>query len=247
MTDWPSPSSLWLLRHAESIGNVARDKAEYGGLEVIELAERDMDVPLSERGVEQANEFGTWLVRQDASSWPDVVLSSPYLRAEQSARAILAADKRLSDIRLIIDERLRERELGILDLLTGHGIQVRQPAEAERRRKLGKFYHRPPGGESWVDVVLRLRSFWADCCRLHEGKLVLVVTHEVVILLFRYLLEVLTEAEVLELNRAVQLSNCGLTVFDFSGAEPKLTMFDDTRGLRAAPVTEESDVAAGSR
>jgi probable phosphoglycerate mutase len=247
MTRWPSPSSLWLVRHAESIGNVARDKAEYGGLEVIDLAESDMDVPLSERGAEQANQFGSWLADQGRDSWPDVVFTSPYRRAEQTARGLLGADEQLSDIRLIIDERLRERELGILDLLTGRGIDVRQPAEAERRRKLGKFYHRPPGGESWVDVILRLRSFWADCCREHDGQHVVVVTHEVVILLFRYLLEVLTEADVLELNRSVQLTNCGLTVFDLSGDEPKLTMFDDTRGLKSAPVTEEPDVAAGSR
>ena len=39
---------------------------------------------------------------------------------------------------------------------------VRHPAEVPRARRaaahVGKFYFRPPGGESWCDVILRLRS-----------------------------------------------------------------------------------------
>jgi hypothetical protein len=30
------------------------------------------------------------------------------------------------------------------------------PEQAEMRTRLGKFYHRPPSGESWCDVILRL-------------------------------------------------------------------------------------------
>ena len=41
------PTELLLVRHAESAGNVARDKAEAAGLDVIDIAERDMDVTLS--------------------------------------------------------------------------------------------------------------------------------------------------------------------------------------------------------
>ena len=35
------------------------------------------------------------------------------------------------------------------------------PDEAKRRDLLGKFYYRPPGGESWADVALRIRSVLA--------------------------------------------------------------------------------------
>ncbi len=63
------------------------------------------------------------------------------------------------------DERIRDRELGVLDLLTKRGVTTRFPAEAQRRSWLGKFYYRPPGGESWADLVLRIRSFLADLDR----------------------------------------------------------------------------------
>ena len=57
-----------------------------------------------------------------------------------------------------MDERLREKEFGILDGLTTLGIRNGFPEQADFRKILGKFYHRPPGGESWCDVILRLRS-----------------------------------------------------------------------------------------
>ena len=63
-----------------------------------------------------------------------------------------------SATRFVVDERLREKEFGILDRLTRSGIEELHPDQAEFRQLLGKFYHRPPGGESWCDVILRLRS-----------------------------------------------------------------------------------------
>ena len=39
----------------------------------------------------------------------------------------------------------------------------RYPEQAEARAHWGKFYNRPPGGESWADVILRpvgLGSGW---------------------------------------------------------------------------------------
>ena len=39
-----------------------------------------------------------------------------------------------------VDERLRDRELGILDLLTTQGVEARFPGEAQRRKWLGKLY-----------------------------------------------------------------------------------------------------------
>ena len=55
------PAELLLVRHAESAGNVARDKAEAAGLDVIDVAERDMDVTLSSRGEDQVRALGQWM------------------------------------------------------------------------------------------------------------------------------------------------------------------------------------------
>ena len=96
---------------------------------------------------------------------PDLVVSSPYLRARATAERIVS---RL-DVDLVFDERLRERDLGIFDGMTGLGIRSAYPEEAKRREKLGKFYYQPPSGESWCDVVLRVRSLLDDLRHGYDG------------------------------------------------------------------------------
>ena len=160
MSDQVWPDYLWIVRHGESAGNVARDAAEAAGHPMIDIAERDMDVPLSPRGVEQATALGQWFASRPPSEQPNVVLCSPYIRAQQTAlRVVESAGFDRSRMEIACDERLREREFGILDRLTRAGIMQRFPDQAEFYRALGKFYHRPPGGESWCDVILRLRRF----------------------------------------------------------------------------------------
>src|SRR3954470_23391431 len=86
------PCEVFLVRHGESAGNVARDLAESSGEEWIDIADRDMDVALSDRGVEQAQALGSWL-QGLGSRAPTVTLASPYRRAADTATvAIEAAD-----------------------------------------------------------------------------------------------------------------------------------------------------------
>ncbi len=205
----PAPARLWVVRHGESAGNVARDVAEAQHQDRIELADRDVDVPLSGAGREQARALGRWLGSLDEP--PTALWTSPYVRAEHTARIALAEAG--LEVPTVVDERLREREFGVLDGLTRQGITACYPGEAERRRRIGKFYHRPPGGESWSDVLLRLRGALADLQHEAEGERVLLVAHQVVVLLARYVLEGMTEREVLAVDRSGEVGNCSVTTY----------------------------------
>ena len=214
MSTHPTPAfagvtELMLVRHGESVGNVAATDAERAGLEVIDLTTRDADTPLSARGAVQAQALGTWLREQQEGTGPHSVWCSPYVRAIQTATIALEAAG--ADVDLHLDERLRDRELGILDLLTTTGVDARYPAEAARRRHLGKFYYRPPGGESWADLVLRVRPFLSDLDRAEDGRRVLVVAHDAVIMTIRYVCEALTEQGVLDLARHTPVRNAAVT------------------------------------
>jgi len=112
---------------------------------------------------------------------------------------------------LRVDERLRDRELGVLDRLTARGVQTRYTGEADRRRYLGKFYYRPPGGESWADVVLRLRSFLGDIRDDLRHGVVLIVAHDAVVLLLRYICEEFDEATLLDIARTRSVGNASVT------------------------------------
>jgi probable phosphoglycerate mutase len=213
------PERLWIVRHGESAGNVARDLAHANNSARIDVTARDVDVPLSNRGEEQAEALGRWFAAMPLGGRPEIVLSSPYIRARGTADAIRRAgglDEAAG--RLVADERLREREFGILDRLTSAGIREFHPEQAELRRAIGKFYHRPPGGESWCDVILRLRSA-LDTISLHyPQRRVLIVAHQVVVLCLRYLLENLTEPELMAIDREGDVVNCGVTEYAFDAS-----------------------------
>lgn len=237
------PLTLRLVRHGESAGNVARDRAELEGLEVIDIDERDTDVGLSSLGRRQASALGRYLCGADHR--PTVVWSSPYRRAADTA-TVLVADAGL-DVDVVLDERLREREFGMLDRLTHRGIEARYPEEAASRARLGKFYHRPPGGESWCDVGLRVRSALDSLAREHADEDVLIVAHQVVVYMFRYVLERMNETEVLAASRAEELANCSISSYSRAtvGRSPgmRLERFNETVALdeEATPATAEPD------
>ncbi|MGZ9063488.1 MAG: histidine phosphatase family protein, partial [Allosphingosinicella sp.] len=206
------PAKLWIVRHGQSAGNVARDAADAAGHSIIDLDVRDVDVPLSELGHRQADALGHWFAALPEEERPEVVLTSPYVRARQTAEAICAAGGSVPGAKAPLqDERLREREFGLIDRLTSRGLEELYPEQAKVRAALGKFYYRPPGGESWVDVALRIRSLRDSLAREHLDKRVLLVTHEVVIVVWRYLVEHLDEAAALALSRDHPLPNCSLT------------------------------------
>jgi broad specificity phosphatase PhoE len=233
-----SAAALWLVRHAESEGNLADDQARDAGAEQLELDIRDPDVPLSAAGEEQARALGRSWRRLAAAERPTRVLSSPYERALQTAR--LAVEEARWDIEVQRDERLRERDLGLLDGFTGRGIEARFPEEAQRRAHLGKFYYRPPGGESWADVASRVRAVLEGQAP-GVGERLLVVSHQAVLMLFRYVLDRLDEQQVLTLDRTERLANTAVTRYAGEPGGLKLCVAGDTSHLDAtsAPVTAE--------
>lgn len=237
------PDRLVLVRHGESVGNLADARARERGDDRLDLDARDADVQLSETGRKQADAVGRWLRKVDEGDRPTVVLSSPYRRAAETAR------RAVGDVGLevVYDERLRERDLGVFDGMTGHGIRSAHPEESERREKLGKFYYQPPSGESWCDVVLRVRQLLSDVREAFDGAHVWLFSHQAVIMSFRYVLEGLTEQELLELDGTVTLGNASMTRYRRGGSGFELEAFADTAAVDASDeeVTHEESSAGG--
>jgi probable phosphoglycerate mutase len=249
------PGRLWVVRHGESAGNVARNLAYASGVSRIDIEARDVDIPLSPEGEVQAAALGRWFAAMPEDERPEVVLTSPYLRATATADLIAEAGGLAPRTAPRgVDERLREREFGILDRLTGAGIRELHPEQAEYRRLIGKFYHRPPGGESWCDVILRLRSA-LDTVSLHyPERRVLIVSHQVVVLCLRYLLENLTEPALMAIDAQGDVVNCGVTEYRFNpeiapDGALELVSYNFTAPLEraGAPITSTPDAAVAAR
>ena len=244
------PQLLWIVRHGQSAGNVARDAAEAAAEHWIDIATRDVDTPLSALGERQAIALGRWFGDLPADRQPTVVLCSPYVRAVETSRLVLeAAGLESTALAVQRDERLREKEFGVLDRLTKAGIRQKYPELSEQRAHVGKFYFRPPGGESWCDVLLRLRSLLDTMTREYRRQRVLIVAHQVIVNCLRYLLERMTEEQIMAIDRAADVPNCSVTSYEFDPLAgragklvPGLVNFVAPLEEAGAPVTAAPDI-----
>ena len=207
------PKRLVTVRHGYSLMNEAHDIANLVGderqpLDILENM-RDMDIPLADEGHPQAVATGKYFAPQEKF---DIAFCSPYVRCEQTATHII--DNIGYPLRLLKDNRLRERESGWTYGITLEAIKSRFPGELARRRMDGKYWYRPPGGENWPDVEERVHSFLDKMNRDHAGQNVLVVTHGITFVCFRTLFEHLDEQQVLEVDRTSNVKNCGIAVYE---------------------------------
>jgi broad specificity phosphatase PhoE len=248
------PARLWIVRHGESAGNIASRETQPGDHR-FRLNMRDADVPLSPVGETQADALGRWFGTGGAGAKPDFILTSPYIRAVETARRVQRSGGAEQRIPILTDERLREKECGILDGLTPDGVAHYFPDQSLQRTLLGKFYHRPPGGENWCDVILRLRSLMNRVSIHHGGENVLVVAHEVVVFCLRYIIENMDEAEILSIDASGDVPNCAVTEYRFDpGAVAGngglvRSLWADTSALKQAgtEITEARDLIVAAR
>jgi 2,3-bisphosphoglycerate-dependent phosphoglycerate mutase len=213
-------------------------------------------VPLSRLGEQQARALGRWFRKLPSAEQPSVVLVSPYLRARQTSQLVMheAGLAESPSLLEVADERLREKEFGAFHQLTKSGIAARFPEEAKLRDHVGKFYYRPPGGESWCDVILRLRSVLDTIQLQYQRERVLIVAHEIVVLCMRYLVERMTEQQLLAIDAAGDVANCSVTDYEFERDEQArgsmtLRCYNHVAPLEEAGerVTDEPDAPAAPR
>ncbi|MEV4639465.1 histidine phosphatase family protein [Actinoplanes sp. NPDC049548] len=225
-------AELILIRHGQSASNVAFPEADAAGLLESGLTGRDADVPLTGLGAEQARAVGRWLAARPADEVPEVVITSPYVRARETWR--IAAETSGLDLPApATDDRLVDRLLGDLEMLTRAAIAQRFPDEPGRLAEAGEYQYRPPNGEAFEDVAARLSSFLDDLNRDHAGERVLVVAHDSVVLMTRSVIEGLDWAGVEAVAGAGQVRNASITRFDGSSGRLVLDGYNAVEHLGA--------------
>ncbi len=177
---------LLLLRHPETNWN--REGRWQG----------HADLPLNERGWEQMREG---FPRLPPERWA-AVYSSDLLRARETA-AWLAMKLGLSPR---VAASLRERNMGEWEGLTPEEARAAWP-DLYPRVEADPFRERPPGGESFADLLARVAAALRRIAGFHPGEAVLVVTHGGILKwLLCALLEVdLRQREGLGLENGVQV------------------------------------------
>lgn len=204
-------TELILIRHGQSAANVAFPEADArGAFEHGLSVTRDAEVPLTGVGVTQAEAVGRWLAALPAEQVPEVAITSPYVRAVETWR-IAASTSGLDLPAPVTDDRLVDRLLGDLEMMTRAAVDRALPNLARDVAAAGgQRLYRPPGGESFADMAIRIGGFLKD---LPENKRVVVVAHDAVVLLTRYVLENLTWDETDQVTGGGLVGNASITRF----------------------------------
>ncbi|MEV4443032.1 histidine phosphatase family protein [Streptomyces sp. NPDC049577] len=224
---------LTIVRHAESVANALYARAEQTGATGPVLDCADADVPLSEPGVRQARATGRWLAALGPGDAPDLVLCSPCLRATRTwdLMAAQVGDPDRMPPSALTDERLRDREAGVFELMPPTAVRARSPEEADRRRRVGEWHYRPPGGESPADVALRVRDLLTELGDAAPGRRVLVVAHDVVVIAARHVLAGIGGPA----PERVPVPNASVSRWDREGTGLRLVAFGATGHLEDLP------------
>lgn len=164
-----------LIRHGETDWNV---EGRWQG---------QVDVPLNARGLAQADRLAEELA---ANLQVDEIYSSDLLRARQTAAPIASA----FDLPVWIDARLREIHQG-----EWQGLQVTEiEARYERlfhRRTQDPWSIAPPGGETAIQVRLRVEAALSENAARHPSGTVVIVSHGFVLAVARTILDTAIDVE----------------------------------------------------
>lgn len=132
------------------------------------IGQREED--LTDEGRRQAQSLAEMLKDEPLNA----IYSSSQVRAVATALEIV---KYHPTIEILRDPRLRELELGIFDGLMPEEAK-RMYSDAYSKREQDKFGFRIPGGESYADLIVRVRPFVDEMLRLYENGAVGVVGHQ---------------------------------------------------------------------
>jgi broad specificity phosphatase PhoE len=193
------PKLLVLVRHAESEGNIrsADERAEF--------PVATHSIGITERGREQARITASYIKEH----YPvlDARYVSYYERAKQTM-SIICPDDRVYE-----DPRLAEAQRGIWHTMTHEQIAEQYPFEIKRKEREGYYHYRPPGGENWADVEMRVHSFLGTLSRDCEGQRVLIVVHAHWLILFQRLIHHFSISEAVRRYEEAQFKNTSVTVY----------------------------------
>lgn len=150
------PTELTLIRHGETAWNAER------------RIQGHRDIPLNARGLAQADTLGRFLANERF----DAMYSSDLQRAVQTAQPIV----RNRTPAMLLEPRLRERHLGVLEGLTRDEAIQHHPGAWQifsTRQPDGVL----PEGERLADFFARVVTVLHEFAARHAGQRVLLVTH----------------------------------------------------------------------
>jgi broad specificity phosphatase PhoE len=205
-----SATKLFLVRHGQSAGNA---EGRFGGHSA---------TPLSELGFEQARITAEALARENINA----IYSSDLLRAVQTAEPL----SKLTGLPIITKQEFRERNVGVLEGLTFDESKQEYPNDyyALVNRNI---HHVITKGESYSDLLDRIKGELREITRKHRGERIAIFTHTgALCFMTLHLLGAIHRGT--KQTPWIITSNCGINRFEIRGPRNvRVLALNDTRHL----------------
>lgn len=168
------PQLLALVRHGLSEANDGHKNLAHNQGHLNPESIIDKPVYLSRlkspEGVNQAKAAGEWLKKKEPN-W-DAGYVSPFIRTIETAGHVIETGEDFWRI----DHLLRERDWGELDIVPNQVRFDQYKAQIDACLN-GHWLLKPPGGESLIDVLVRVVLFNDILARRNASQRILAVTH----------------------------------------------------------------------
>ena len=178
------------------------------------LGVSDQDTPLVESPENEQRAILTAERLRESGELPDVIFLSPYKRIRKTFERLCKGWPALADVRIVIDERIREHEHGIITLYNDWRVfHALHPEQAKYYNLQGRYWYRYPQGENVPDVRLRNGLWLGALVRDFAGHHVWAITHHLNILAARANLERLDDEAFIHLDEKEKPINLGVTTY----------------------------------
>jgi NAD+ kinase len=184
------PLDLVLVRHGQSEGNLAKRRSEDGDHTAFTEEFRNRhssSFRLSKLGQRQALLTGEW-IRNEFCKGKGSVGFDRYITSEHVRAMETAARMNLPNANWYQDVYLTERNWGDLDICP-ENERKEKFGEALHRREVEPFFWKPPNGESFLELCLRVDRVLHTLHRECSDKRVIIVCHGEVMRAFQVRLE----------------------------------------------------------
>ena len=222
------PIDLILIRHGQSEGNEAKRRSEKGdnsAFKALTTGRHSRSYRLSQKGREQAITAGKWLVGEflkDGITF-DRFIVSEYTRAMETASLL-----DLPDASWYRNFYLTERDWGDIEI-SPEDERNDKFKDALEMRLIEPFFWRPPNGESFAELCLRLDRVLQTLHRECNNKRVIIVCHGEVMRAFRVLLERMPQQKFKELylskEKEDRIYNC--EIIHYTRRDPETNQIGD--------------------
>lgn len=201
----------YLLRHGQSVSNVEG------------RVQGQLDVDLTEMGIDQAMRAAQWFASSEGPSIEEV-WSSPLLRARRTAEVVAAA----IGLPVRIDDRLKELDAGIFQGLLWAELERLHPREYQRWRS-GDPEYAIPGGESRHALASRGEEALRELSRRPAASMLVVAHGGILTHALRRLVNLDAALGGGEDGKRPAMANAAVSVLSWPG--PELVSFNATGHL----------------